>query len=270
VTVWTAVAWGLATSAALFLGQALARPLSGRYRITGLVMGFGAGTLLSAVAYQLVPIDGIGNGVQVGLGVAAGALTYYIADALVDRGGGATRQQIKPELPADTGSQHRTGTDRQDATANRSGGDAGAGGGSGLAMFLGALLDGLPEAFVLGIGMGLGGEVSAAFVMAVFVSNVPQGIAGTASMQAAGWSQRGIAGLWGALTVVCGAAAGLGFVSADMLAGAGAGAEAFAAGALLMVLADSMIPEAYTHGGRAVGLATVGGYLVATALAVAA
>lgn len=258
MTVWTAVAWGLATSASLFLGQALARPLSGRYRITGLVMGFGAGTLLSAIAYQLVPIEGLGNGAHVGLGLVAGALTYYIADTLVDRGGGATRQQIRPGLIANADSQKLTGA-----------GGAGGEGGSGLAMFLGALLDGLPEAFVLGIGMGLGGEVSAAFVTAVFVSNIPQGVAGTASMQAAGWSQRGIAGLWGALTLVCGAAAGLGFVSADLLSGAGVGAEAFAAGALLMVLADSMIPEAYTHGGRAVGLATVGGYLVATALAVA-
>jgi zinc transporter, ZIP family len=244
VTVWTAALWGAATSASLFLGQALARPLGHRYRITGLVMGFGAGTLLSAIAYQLVPVSGLGNGWQVGGGLVAGALTYYLADALVDRGGGSGRQKIKTHA-------------------------ADAEGGSGLAMFLGALLDGLPEAFVLGIGMGMGGSISAAFVVAILVSNVPQGVAGTTSLLAAGWSGRGIAGLWGALTVACAVVAGLGFASAGALAGDGLAVEAFAAGALLMVLADSMIPEAYTHGGRAVGLATVGGYLVATALATA-
>lgn len=249
VTVWTAVLWGGLTSASLFLGQALARPLGRRHRITGLVMGFGAGTLLSAIAYQLVPVSGLGNGWQVGGGLVAGALTYYVADELVDRGGGGDRQRIK--------------TPAVDAA-----------GGSGLAMFLGALLDGLPEAFVLGIGMGMGGSISAAFVMAIFVSNVPQGVAGTTSLLAAGWSGRGIAGLWGGLTVACAVVAGVGFASAGALTGgegggAGLAVEAFAAGALLMVLADSMIPEAYTHGGRAVGLATVGGYLVATALATA-
>jgi ZIP family zinc transporter len=221
VTVWTAVLWGGLTSASLFLGQALARPLGRRHRITGLVMGFGAGTLLSAIAYQLVPVSGLGNGWQVGGGLVAGALTYYVADELVDRGGGGDRQRIK--------------TPAVDAA---------------------------------------GGSISAAFVMAIFVSNVPQGVAGTTSLLAAGWSGRGIAGLWGGLTVACAAVAGVGFASAGALTGgAGGGAglavEAFAAGALLMVLADSMIPEAYTHGGRAVGLATVGGYLVATALATA-
>jgi len=136
-------------------------------------------------------------------------------------------------------------------------------------MFLGALLDGLPEALVLGIGLAVGGEVSLAFVVAVFVSNIPQGVAGTASMVAAGYRQREIFWLWAALTVACASFAGLGFALADHIPDHGLVAEAFAAGAVLMVLADSMIPEAYTHGGRTVGLATVAGYLVAAALAVA-
>ncbi|GAA1794145.1 membrane protein [Luedemannella flava] len=241
MSVWTAVTWGAVTAASLLVGQALAGALGRRHQLTGLIMGFGAGTLLSAIAYQLVPDAGEGHGWLVGSSLALGALTYFFADRLIDRGGGANRQRIRA-----------TGA-----------------GGSGLAMFLGALLDGIPESFVLGIGMGMGETVSAAFVVAVFVSNVPEGVAGTTSMRAAGWSTRGITGLWGSLTVVCAVVAGLGFLSAGAMTNAGQGAEAFAAGAMLMVLADSMIPEAYTHGGQAVGLATVGGYLVATALAAA-
>ncbi|GAA1756793.1 hypothetical protein [Luedemannella helvata] len=239
MTVWTAVFWGLVTAGSLLLGQVLAGPLGRRYRTIGLIMGFGAGTLVSAIAYQLVPASGLDEGWPVASGLVAGALTYFIADQLIDRGGGQDRQRIRADNIQ----------------------------GSGLAMFLGALLDGVPESFVLGVGMGMGDSVSLAFVVAVFVSNVPEGIAGTTSMRAAGRSTRGITVLWSSLTIVSAAIAGLGFLTAESLTNAGAGAEAFAAGAMLMMLADSMIPEAYEHGGRAVGLATVGGYLVATALA---
>jgi ZIP family zinc transporter len=242
MTVLTAVAWGAGTSASLWLGQALARPMSDANRGTGLIMGFGAGTLFSAVAYQLVPADSLSHAVTVGTGLSLGALVYFLADRLLDRRGAGDRQRIAPGQVSS---------------------------GSGLAMFLGALLDGLPEAFVLGISLAVGGAVSLAFVMAVFISNIPQGIAGTSSLIAAGKRQGQIFGLWGGLTLACGIAAGIGFMLSTRIPEHGLIVEAFAAGALLMVLADSMIPEAYRHGGRTVGLATVLGYLVATALAVA-
>jgi zinc transporter, ZIP family len=241
MTVLTAVAWGAATSASLWLGQALARPMSGANRATGLIMGFGAGTLLSAVAYQLVPADSLAHAITVGVGLSLGALVYFFADRLLDRRGAGDRQRISPGQVSS----------------------------SGLAMFLGALLDGLPEAFVLGISIAVGGMVSMAFVVAVLVSNVPQGVAGTTSLLAAGKRQSQVFWLWGGLTAACALASGLGFALSANIPQHGLIAEAFAAGAVLMVLADSMIPEAYRHGGRAVGLATVAGYLVATALAVA-
>jgi ZIP family zinc transporter len=151
-------------------------------RATGLVMAFGAGTLLSAVAYELVPEASFKHGPGVGIGVALGALTYYVGDRIIDRGGGADRQRI--------------GGDVQE-------------GGSGAAMFLGALLDGIPEAFILGITLALGGGVSVAFVVAVFVSNIPQGVAGTASLKAAGASDRRIFRMWTALTLACAGTAAL-------------------------------------------------------------
>ncbi len=240
--VWDAVAWGGFSSASLYLGQILAGPLGHAHRLTGQVMGFGAGTLLSAVAYELIPASSLEHGVGIGLWFAAGALVYYVADRIVDGGGGEDRTEID---------------------------SAEVSGGSGLAMFLGALLDGIPEAFVLGIAFALGEGVNVAFVAAIFVSNVPQGVAGTTSLQAAGYSGRRIFRMWTALTVASAAVAAAGFLLADALHLEGLFSEAFAAGAVLTMLADSMLPEAFRHGGKTVGLLVVAGYLVAGALAVA-
>ena len=135
-------------------------------------------------------------------------------------------------------------------------------------MFLGALLDGVPEAFVLGITLAVGGSVSVAFVTAVFVSNVPQGIAGTASLRTAGYTDKHIFRMWLGLTLTCAAVAAIGFAVADSVQNQGLYAGAFAAGAVLTMLADSMMPEAFEHGGPSVGVLTVLGYLVAASLAV--
>ena len=219
----------------------LAGPLRERRRLTGQVMGFGAGALLSAVAYELVPASSLQHAAGIGIGFLVGAAAYYVGDRLVDAGGGAERQDLDAEPPS----------------------------GSGMAMFLGALLDGIPEAFILGIGLGLGGAISIAFVAAIFVSNIPQGAAGTISLLEAGVSQRRIFWMWTALTVACAIVSALGFVLADQVPDGGLYAEAFAGGAVLTMLADSMMPEAFEHGGRTVGLLTVLGYLAAGVLAVA-
>lgn len=239
MSVWQALAWGALSSSALFIGQALAGRLERAPRVTGLVMGFGAGTLLSAVAYELVPEANLAHGAGIGIAFLLGALVYYAGDRLVDGGGGGHRQQI---------------------------GGRGAESGSGAAMFLGALLDGVPEAFILGVGLALGSSISVAFITAVFVSNIPQGVAGTASLKAAGHTDRRIFAMWAALTLACAVVAALGFLLAHRVPAQGRDAEAFAAGAVLTMLADSMMPEAYEHGGRTVGLVTVLGYLVAGAL----
>ncbi len=241
VAIW----WGMLASATLFAGQALARPLAASPRVTGLIMGFGGGTLLSAIAYELVPESHIHTGTVDAVKTAAwllvGALAYYAGDRLLEGRGGADRGQIKPSAEA----------------------------GSGKAMFLGALLDGIPEAFILGLGLAVGGAISWAFLVAVALSNIPQGVAGTTGLKAAGYRDGRIFAMWAALAIASGLAAGFGFWVADKAPDAGLGANAFAAGALLMMLADSMIPQAYEHGGRTVGLLTVLGFLCAAALSVA-
>src|SRR5262249_29442854 len=144
MSVWQALTWGGLSSSALYIGWALTGPLKRADRVTGLIMGFGAGTLISAIAYELIPQTNLQQGLDVGIAVVVGALVYYFGDRIVDGRGGADRQQI---------------------------GGTGAETGSGAAMFLGALLDGIPEAFILGIGLAIGGSISVAFITAVFVSN---------------------------------------------------------------------------------------------------
>src|SRR5215510_7073855 len=108
-----ALFWGLFSSASLYLGQLLARPLGRSERAIGLMMGFGGGTLISAVAYELVPEASFHHGWEIGLSFIAGAVVYYVCDRWVDSRGGKQRSAIRSESE-----------------------------GSGAAMFLGALLDG--------------------------------------------------------------------------------------------------------------------------------
>jgi ZIP family zinc transporter len=241
VSVWAAFLWGALSSASLFIGEALAGPMEQMPRLTGQVMGFGAGTLLSAVAYELIPQSNLAHGGGIGVSCLLGALVYYVADRVIDGTGGAARQEIDSSQVS----------------------------GSGAAMFIGALLDGIPEAFILGLTLALGGSISVAFITAVFVSNIPQGVAGTTSLKAAGYSDQRIFRMWTALTVACGLTAALGYVLGHSEHLNGLYAEAFAAGAVLTMLANSMMPEAFEHGGKTVGLVVVLGYLVAAALSFA-
>lgn len=239
MTAWQALFWGGFTAGSLLIGAALAEPLASSRRIVAHAMAFGAGTLVSAIAYELIPASSLSHGAWIGVAFALGALVYYVADRIVDGQGGRHRQKLDPA--------------QVDA-------------GSGAAMFLGALLDGIPETYVLGTTLATGGGVNAALVTAVFVANVPEGIAGTTSLRAAGYSNRRIYAMWSALAVVCALMAVLGYAFAHAHQVDGLYSEAFAAGAVLTMLADSMIPESYDHGGRAVGLTVVAGYLVAAAL----
>jgi ZIP family zinc transporter len=235
----TAGVWGALAASSLLIGAALAIWLRPSNRIIGLVMGFGSGTLLSAIAYELVPAAAKGD-FPVMLGLAAGALAFFVADGIVDRRGGEQRKSISA---------------RQQA-------------GAGLAIFLGTLLDGIPESLVLGMSLAFGGQVGVAFLIAVFISNLPESMASTTSMEDSGMPRTTILGMWLALLIASALAAVLGYVLIKRQPGAeGAAVEAFAAGAMLTMLADTMMPEAFAQGGRVVGLVTVCGFAVATALA---
>jgi zinc transporter, ZIP family len=237
--VLTATLWGGFAAASLLIGYLLARRgLSNR--TTGMIMGFGAGALISAIAYELVPESLLG-GRDMFMAFGLGAVAFFVGDWLVDRQGGADRKDIAGDQA----------------------------GGSGSAIFIGTLLDNVPESIILGMGLALGGRVSIAFLVAVFVSNLPEGLAGTVNLKAAGHSPRSIFWMWTALVIISAACAGLGYAMIVWLPGAdGHIAQAFAAGAMLTMLADAMMPEAFEHGGKLVGIFTVMGFLMAAILAV--
>jgi zinc transporter, ZIP family len=238
---WSALGWGLFAGSSLILGGALALVLQIRDRVLGLIMGFGAGVLISAVAYELVAEafeTSAGNG-GIALGLAAGALTFFVGDMLVDRMGGGDRKSI-------------AGT---------------AGTGAGLPIVLGIVLDGIPESAVIGLGLLEGNGVSGAVIAAVFLSNLPEAIAATTGLVSGDWRRGRILGLWVAVTLVCGLASLLGYAVFDSAGPAAlAFVLAFAGGAILTMLADTMMPEAFEHGGKLVGLFTTLGFGLAFAL----
>jgi ZIP family zinc transporter len=238
---WGALGWGLFAGSSLILGGVIALSLPIRERLLGLIMAFGAGVLISAVAFELVAEafeTSAGNG-SLALGLTAGAITFFVGDLVVDRMGGDGRKKMR-----------RT-----------------AGTGSALAIVLGIVLDGIPESTVIGLGLLEGTGVSVAVIAAVFLSNLPEAIAATTGLAAGGWARGRILGLWTLVALIGGLASLLGYAVFDS-AGPGALAFvlAFAGGAILTMLADTMMPEAFEHGGKLVGLATTLGFGLAFAL----
>lgn len=230
--------WGALAGSALLVGYFIS--LRGMpNRVVGLIMGFGSGALVSAVAYELVPETVLG-GWEVPAALLVGALTFFLGDLLVS---------------------HRGGSDRKALAAKTEG--------SGAAIFVGTLLDGIPEAVVLGMGLAHGGAVSMAFLAAVFISNLPEGVAGTLNLTAAAYSRKHILLMWVALVALTAVGAALGYLLVEHIPAADSRVvQAFAAGALLTMLADSMMPEAFEHGGPATGLSTALGFVAAAGLSV--
>jgi len=226
-----ALGWGALAASSLVIGVWLAFVRTWSPMLIGLILAFGAGALISAVSLELVEDAlSIGSGAAVAGGLALGALTYFFADG---------------------------------ALARRDKG----GGGSGTSLALGSFLDGVPEQAVLGIGLAGGEPVSVALLVAIFVSNLPEGIGAATDMQAGGMTRAKIFRLFLVVALVCTLSSGVGYAIADSVSGDfQAAVNGFAAGALLVMLIDSMIPEAREKGLRRAGLIAVVGFAVATAL----
>jgi ZIP family zinc transporter len=233
-----AFGWGLLAASSLVLGAVGALLFRISLRVVGLIMGFGAGVLISAVAFDLVEEaagKASGQGAVI-VGIFAGCGVFFGGDWLIDRRGGG---------------------DRKDATGSQENGSA-------LAIVLGTVLDGIPESMVIGLTIFEGGAVGAAYLVAVFISNLPESISSTAGLAAGGWKRSRILWMWTTIAVISGLAslAGYGLFqhsSPDTVAFV----LAFAAGAILTMLADTMMPEAYEHGGKLVGVVTTLGFAVA-------
>ena len=232
--------WALLTAGSLWVGALvaiLARPGS---RVVGLAIAFGAGALIAAVAYELV-FEAVETSVRfAGTGFAVGAVAFYVGDWLIDQRGGHDRKRMT----------------RAESLSESAG-----------AIVLGTVLDGIPESFVLGASLQTDGVVPVAVVIGVFGSNVPESLSATTGLLASGWSRGRVLLMWTKVVAVSIAAAVLGWWALDVIpAGGGAFALGFAGGALLVMLADTLMPEAFEHGGREAGLLTALGFALGFAL----
>lgn len=156
----------------------------------------------------------------------------------------------------------RGGGDRKDPTGAQADGRA-------LAIVLGSVLDGIPESFVLGLTV-LQGGVSLALLVAVVLSNLPEGMSSSSGLKAAGWPRSRVMAMWSVVVLVSALASAAGYAMLDPASGGtGALVEAFAGGALLAMLADSLLPEAYDVEGVVTGRLVVVGFAVSLALSAA-
>ena len=223
-----AIGWGALAASSLVIGALLGLARRWPERVIGLVLGFGAGALISAVSFELFE-EGVkqAGGLPVGIGLGVGAMTYFVAAGRVAAMGG------------------------------------------GAALALGAFLDGIPEQLVLGIGLAGGEPVSVALLGAIFVSNLPEGIGGASDMRKH-MTARHVRRNWIWIAAFCAAATVVGYLAGDNTSDElQAGINGFAAGALIVMLVDSMIPEATEQAGMTTGLVTTLGFAVAAGLSLA-
>ncbi|HXU97867.1 MAG TPA: hypothetical protein VFP03_07180 [Jiangellaceae bacterium] len=232
--------WGMLGSVSLVLGAVVVAVNMPSARTLGLIMGFGSGVLISAVAFELVE-----EAASVAKGLGATTIGFFIGMGVF--------------LLGDQAISTMGYRDRKKMNAVHSA--------SGLAIVLGIVLDGVPESAVLGLTVLESGTVGVAVLAAVFLSNLPESIAATSGLRSSGWSWGSVYGLWTGIVLVSGiaAAAGYQFMSAATPA-AFAFVLAFAGGAILSMLATTMMPEAYEYGGRLVGVTTTIGFAAAFAI----
>jgi ZIP family zinc transporter len=232
--------WGLLAGSALLLGAALGYFVRVPQRLIAAVMAFGSGVLISALSFDLMDEAYKRGGFDsTAVGFVCGAAVYTAANMYLSRRGAKHRKRSGDQQKSDDGD-------------------------NGLAIAVGALLDGIPESVVIGVSMIEGGAVSLVAVVAIFMSNLPEGLSSAAGMKKAGRTAPYVFGVWAGIALISGVAALAGYAvfsgfSPDVIAGT----TAVAAGAILAMLADTMIPEAFETAHDFAGLITVIGFLIA-------
>ena len=237
--------WGFLAGGALVVGAAVAWFTKVPRPVVAGVMAFGAGVLISALAFDLVDdAEKTGGLTATAVGFLIGAAVYVAANVVLARHGARHRKRSGDEQPSE---------DEQS--------------GSGAAIAIGALLDGIPESVVLGLSLLGGGGIGVPVLAAIFISNLPEGLSSSAGMKANHRSARYVFGVWIGIAVASGVAGAIGVLA---LQGASGGVIAFitalAAGAILAMIADTMIPEAFERAHILTGLIATVGFLVAFTL----
>ena len=240
--------WGLLGGGALVIGALTAWFTPVPRKVVASVMAFGSGVLISAVAFDLMEeAEKTGGPLATAIGFLGGAAVYLAANLALARHGARHRKRSGMQQPSEEEQS-----------------------GSGAAIAIGALLDGVPESVVLGLGLLAGGSVSLSVLAAVFISNVPEGLSSAAGMKRNGRSARYVFGVWIGIAVASGIAALLGYVLlGDTAPQVEAVITAVAAGAILTMIADTMIPEAFENTHAWTGLIATVGFLTAFTISLA-
>ncbi len=237
-TSFEAALWGWLAGSSLLIGAALGWFLKLSSRSISSVMAFGSGVLVSALCFELMDeAFQRGGYFSSGMGFVIGVALYTTGARFVNKRGAKFRK--------------RSGNFQKKNDSN------------GKAIAMGALLDGIPESIVIGVSMIEGKGAGLVTVLAIFISNIPEGLSSSSGMKAAGQSKTYVFSLWSGIALVSGIASFLGFTliggMSPMIIG---GVTALAAGAILAMIVDTMIPEAYEEEGDWAGMITGAGFLV--------
>lgn len=237
-----AALWGLLAGGALVIGAAIAYFMKVKGRVVAAIMAFGSGILISALSFDLIDEAYKRGGLNsAALGFFSGALIFTVINYILSRKGAKNRKRSGNQQPKESESS-----------------------GSGLAMAIGSLIDGIPESIVIGLSMLSGGAVSTVAVIAIFLSNLPEGLSSTAGMKKAGRSAVYIFSVWGSIALISGLSSLAGYtIFKNFSPNVVAASTSFAAGAILAMIVDTMIPEAFEETHDFAGLITVVGFLIA-------
>jgi len=232
--------WGFVGGFSLLIGAVIGLYLPASKRVIAIIMAIGAGVLVSSCAFELMDEAFRQGGFDASsIGLLLGAVLFYIGDQIIEKCGGKNRKRSQGQ--------------QKD--------------GSSTAILLGALMDGIPESIAIGVSLLQGGRVGVVMVVAVFLSNIPEALSSASGMQKAGHSKKFIFLVWSLVLAISAASALIGYIA---LAGVSGniigGIQAFAAGAILTMLASTMMPEAYDEGGAVVGIVTSLGFLISFVL----
>ncbi|MEV7010159.1 ZIP family zinc transporter [Streptosporangium sp. NPDC051022] len=232
--------WGLVAGGALVVGAGIAWLVRVPVQVIAAIMAFGAGVLISALSFELIDEAERSGGLgPTAIGFFAGAGAYVAANVLLARYGARHRKRSGDQQPAEGDVQ-----------------------GSGTAIAVGALLDGVPESVVLGLSLLDGRGIGLGVLAAVFISNIPEGLSSAAGMKRAGRGAPYVFGVWGGIALVSGlAAVGGHLILRDASPAVIAVITAVAAGAILTMVADTMIPEAFERAHLFTGLIATVGFL---------
>jgi ZIP family zinc transporter len=237
-----ALLWGAVAGGANLLGALIVMAFKLQPRLIGFIMALGTGALIGAVAFELLAealeISGLA---QIAYGFLGGALLFTILDLLVNRKGGSHRKR----------SGHGS-----DAPSNS---EAGA----GMAIFIGTIMDAIPETAMIGLGIAQGGGIGFALIAAVFISNLPEGISSTTGLQKGGFDKKKVLIMWGGVLVASALSSLAGYTFLENASeDVQAMLSAFAAGGIIAMVASTMMPEAHEKGGPLIGLFTAAGIFI--------